>query len=340
MTVLFSTNAMLGIIAGLPRPSSFLLDLFFPLIQEEATEEIHFDVKDGTRRLAPFVSPLVAGKLVEAHGFETKTFKPAYIKPKMVIDTNRPLKRVAGEKIGGEIHPGQRVEILTADMLDEQVQMIQRRMEVMASETLRTGMVTVSGDQYPTQVVDFGRESGHTITLEGAERWGQSGVKPLALLDAWSLMVLKRSGTKPTTVVMDVDSWSVFKEDEDVRKRLDTRRVIDARLSMGGPAGTGGTYMGTVDGFDIWAYAEWYIDPEDGEEKPVMPTGTVIMGSPAIEGTRAFGAIRDGDAGYRAIQFFPKSWADQDPSVRYVMTQSAPLTVPTRPNASLCANVL
>jgi hypothetical protein len=64
--------------------------------------------------------------------------------------------------------------------------MINRRLEVMASEALRTGKVTVTGEQYPTTVVDYGRDAGLTVVLTGANRWGQAGIKPLdpAGLDA------------------------------------------------------------------------------------------------------------------------------------------------------------
>ena len=37
---------------------------------------------------------------------------------------------------------------------------------------------------------------------------------------------------------------------------------------------------------------------------------------------------------------YVKSWIEPDPSVRFIMLQSAPLLVPYRPNASLKAKVL
>ena len=41
-----------------------------------------------------FVSPVVAGRIVESQGFTTNTFKPAYIKDKRAFNVDRPLKRV------------------------------------------------------------------------------------------------------------------------------------------------------------------------------------------------------------------------------------------------------
>ena len=62
--------------------------------------------------------------------------------------------------------------------------------------------------------------------------------------------------------------------------------------------------------------------------------------SPAVDGVRAFGAIMDRKAGWRATPFFPKMFEQEDPSAVYLMTQSAPLMIATRPNATLKAKVL
>ena len=62
---LFSTNVLTGAINSLITPAQFLLNRFFTIEQTEQSEEIHFDVIDKTRRLAPFVSPVVAGQVVD-----------------------------------------------------------------------------------------------------------------------------------------------------------------------------------------------------------------------------------------------------------------------------------
>jgi len=336
---LFSTNTLIGVINSLIMPKSFLLDRYFGAVSTDTSEEIHFDVIDKTRRLAPFVSPVVAGKIVDAHGRKTNTFKPAYVKPKTPWDPNAPLKRIAGETLGGSLAPMDRLRFLVAQTLSDHQDMIRRRQEVMAAEALRTGKVTVVGDQYPSVVVDFGRDSSLTITKTSGNKWGDSGVKPLSDLQTWALLCLKKAGAQPIDVLMDVDTWSVFKEDATVEKRLETRRVTENAMSMNAVVEEGGVYQGTIDGFNIFTYAGWYLD-DNGTEQPILPSGTVIMASAQVQGVQAYGAIRDEKAGFQAMPMFPKSWVEEDPSVRYVMTQSAPLVVPTRPNATLCATVL
>ncbi len=337
---LFSTNILRGVVQSLIAPSSFLLDRFFPTVQTDQTEEIHFDMIDKTRRLAPFVSPLVEGKIVSSRAHSTKTFKPAYIKDKRVWDGNRALKRSAGEQIGGSLTPMDRMRALLAMDLVDQLEMLQRRQEWMAAQALRTGKVTVVGDSYPSVVVDFGRDASLTITLAGAAKWDQTGVNPLDNLRAWSLLVLQKTGVFPTDVVMDVDAWVLFSNNQAVKDRIALQRRLGEMptLTQGAPLTEGGVYMGNVDGFNIWVYAGWYLD-DSGAEQPMLPSGTVLMTSPQLQGVRAYGAIRDEEAGYQAMPYFPKSWVEKDPAVRYLLMQSAPLMVPTRPNASLCATV-
>lgn len=338
MADIFSTDVLTRVVAFLPTPISFLLDKFFNNTQTETTDEIHFDVQAGKRRIAPFVSPLVEGKIVESQGYIAQTFKPAYVKPKTVFDANRPMKRAMGEQIGGQWSPMQRLEMMVQMDVAEHIAMITRRLEVMAAEALRLGQVTVTGEKYPTTVVNYGRDAALTVVLAGINRWGQAGIKPLDSLQDWAQLVLTKSGAVAIDVVMTVDVWKIFRSDADVKVRLDRFRgnstmQVDAQIIEGAK------FMGEIDGFNIWVYAGTYID-DSAVEQQLLPAGTVIMGGPQIEGYRAFGAIRDEAAGYQAMPYFPKSWLNQDPAVRYLMTQSAPLVVPYRPNASLAATVL
>ena len=336
---IFNIAVLNRVVATLPAPAPFLLNSFFRELQTEESEEIHFDVDSGRRRLAPFVSPVVAGKVVQSKGYVTKSFKPAYIKDKRVFDGNRPFKRAIGETIGGALSPAQRLQLALARDLEDQLEMLTRRQEVMAAEVLRTGKITVVGDLYPEVVVDFGRHADLTpAALTSTARWGQSAGKPLGNIQDWSLLVTKHSGAAATTFVMDAKSYALFAADPDVKVLLDRFRGKDALNPT--VLGEGGRFMGNIGDFDIWVYAGWYEHPTTGTLTPYLPDGTVIITSPDLEGVRAYGAIKDEAAGFQALPFFSKSWVEQDPAVRYLLLQSAPLIVPYRVNASLCATVL
>ncbi|MDP2206883.1 MAG: major capsid protein [Alphaproteobacteria bacterium] len=340
----FNTHVLSKVVEKLERPSSFLLDAFFGQEQTEDSEEIHFDIDKSKPKLTPFVSPLVAGKVVDDEGFTTKSFKPAYAKDKRRFDPSRPFKRAIGEKIGGTLSPQQRLEANINRTLSKQLENLTRREEVMASEALRTGRITVSGDEYPTVVVDFQRDPSLTVALAGGSRWGEAGVNALDNLEDWVARIQEKSGAVGRTVVMDALAWRVFKADPKVEKLLDIRRLRDAADLALGPIAFGqgndlARYVGTIGDLDFWVYNDRYVDDNDVVQK-LLPDYTVLIGSPTqLEGTRCYGAIQDEKAGYRAQRFFSKSWLEEDPAVRWLLLQSAPLIVPYRPNASFCATV-
>jgi hypothetical protein len=339
----FSTQVLNKTVEYLDRPASFLLDVFFGSVQTADTEEIFFDIDKSKPRLAPFVSPLVAGKVVADQGYETKSFKPAYVKDKRQFKPDAPLKRTIGEMIGGTLSPQQRRDAALKRSLANQLENLTRREEVMASEALRLGQVTVTGDNYPTVVVGFQRDAALTITLTGVNRWGQAGIKPLDLIEDWSSSVQTKSGAAARTVIMDPLAWRLFKADSDVSKLLTVYRGTNNTLSIDpmnrGQANDKARYVGTIGDFDFWVYQDNYVD-DNGVTQQMLPNYTVIVGSTTqVEGVRCYGVIQDEKAGYRAQRYFSKSWLEEDPALRWLLLQSAPLVVPYRPNATLCATV-
>lgn len=213
---IFSTAVLNRLLDDRRQPPSVLLDLFFPNVEPATRDEIYFDEIDKNRRLAPFVSPLVEGKVVDMPGFRTKVFKPAYVKDKRIFEDTRRFRRRAGEPIGGLRSEQDRREEAVQANLQDQLEMLTRREEWMASQALRLGSVTVSGDEYPAVTVGFGRAAGHTVALTTTARWGESGVSPLENLNTWRLTAQANGGGALTRVVMDPLAWDLFRRDPTV----------------------------------------------------------------------------------------------------------------------------
>lgn len=343
---IFSTQVLARTVENLDRPSSFLLDTFFPYTQTSDTEEIWFDVDQSKPRLTPFVHPTKAGIVVAGQGYATKSFKPAYAKDKRVFNPSAPLKRLIGEQIGGSMTPQQRREAAVGQQLKDQLDMLTRREEVMASEVMRTAKVTVKGEGYPETVVDFQRHADLTATLDGALEWGDANVKPLRDLETFASTIQAKSGAAAKTVVMDPLAWLLFSADAQVEKLLDRRAVLGKEDLNVGPQVRGqgnekARFVGVLGDFEIWVYQDIYVD-DNGAEQKMMPDYSVVVGargvngSGGLEGTRAYGCIQDEEAGYKAQRYFVKSWLEKDPPVRLLLLQSAPLVFPYRPNACGC----
>lgn len=338
---IYETHALRGVVEFLGTPKSFLLDAFFPMIQTSDSEKIDFDVETGKRRITPFVAPIVAGRVVEGLGYTTNTFAPAYAKDKRILKPDAPLKRAIGEAIGGSLSPMERRALALRREIQDQLAMLTMREEIMASEALRTGKVTVDGEGFDSVLVDFGRAAALTVaTLTANDRWtvDHADSLPMDDLETWAALIQSNDGPPPTDIVMDPLAWQAARKKTAVTTLLDTRRGSTSQAELGPLANTTGRFIGYLGDFRLWVYQQTYVD-EDGNSAKVIPDYTVIMGSPAIEGVRAYGAIQDEKAGYTAQRYFIKSWLEEDPAVRWLLLQSAPLTVPYRPNASLCATI-
>lgn len=341
---IYSTATLLGVVRVQPIESSYWLENFYNRQLAFDTEEIMFDRVTGQRRLAPFVSPVVEGRVMKTRGYETRVFRPAYTKPKHVVDPNRTFARLPGEGITGTLSPDARWNAAVAENLREERNAIQRLWNWMAAMATIHAEVTISGEDYPTQVVNFGRHADLTRILTLTARWGEAAADPLGDISDLRTIAFQQSGSPITRLTMGLDAFDRFFADQDVKDLLKTElgavpRTSDSVLSALGSPGQAFEYRGVLQGangqgrLEIYTYNEQYED-EAGVTQSVMDSNDVVGTGPGIQGTRCFGAIRDKRAGLQPLPIFPKMWDQEDPSVTYTMTQSAPLMVPANTNNS------
>lgn len=341
---LYSTAALLGVVRVTPIESSYWLDQFFNRQMNFTTEEIMFDRIKTNRRLAPFVSPVVQGRVMRSQGFETRAFRPAYSKPKHIVDPNRMFSRGIGEDLGGSSTPAQRWNAAVVENIQEERIALQRLFNWMAAMAVIHGRVTITGEDYPTQVVDFGRNAGLTRILAGTARWGEADAKPLDDIKELRTLAFQESGSPITRLTMGLEAFDRFFASQDVKDLLkgdsvNVNRTSDSTLSAMGSTDTPYEYRGVLQGvngqgrIEVYTYNEQYED-KDGNTVNYMSPYDVVGTGGGIQGVRCFGAIRDKRAGLQALPIFPKMWDQEDPSVTYTMSQSAPLMVPANTNNS------
>lgn len=343
----YETTALVGVIKVQQVLDPYWLNLCFPREITFDTEEIQFDQVTYTRKLAPFVAPTHQGKVQSRKGFSAKSFRPAYVKPKDVLVPGRALTRMAGEGLTGTMSAGSRWNAHLAELLRLQKEEITRRWDWMAAGAVINGSVTVSGDDYPTTVVDFQRHSDHTMTLAGTAQWDDSAANPLGNIETIRTRVQKNARAPVTRLTFGLEAWAEFIEDANVQALLknDVRNSPDtnfnARLGAGLPYENRGILSGKGAGsLELYTYSDTYETDNDGTEADYLDPKWVVATGPGIDGVRCFGAIMDSAAGLAPMSMFPKMWPNQDPSVTYVMTQSAPLMVPAQPNGSAVIKAL
>lgn len=340
----YDTSTLLGLYKEVPAASAYFRNLAFQSVITFEDEYIDFEkIREG-RKLAPLVIPTVQGRPVYSEASTTTRMKAAYLKPKDPVSPGRMIKKRPGENMFTEntMSPGARFNAIIGDILRVHRETIDRREEWMAAQAVVTGKLTLEGPDYPTRVVDFQRAANHTVNLTGAARWNQGGVDIMADIQTWIDRVRRAPFGGPVNrLTVGANVIGVLLKNAEVLKQLDTQvRGTNADLNTGLRAGEYVEYIGKLGpNLELWVNSDFY-ELADGTAVPFLDPDTVVLTGPNIMGVRCFGAILDEQAGFRALPVFPKMWSNQDPSVTFVMSQSAPLTVPVNPNNSLSAKVL
>ncbi len=337
----FSPDELMPLIPSLFVAGSFLQTAFFPDVFEFDTAEVYFDrVLDDMRR-APFVAPLAPGSIQQPRGFQKETLIPASMKPKNQITGNEVLSRRAGEPIGGEMSAADREAAIREDYLLKHMERIARTREWMASSILRTGAVTITGEQYPTAVVDFDRLNTLTKALTLTARWGETGVSPYDNVDDWMNQVAAASGSAVNIVVMEGKAWALFAADPKTEKSLDTTLGQTAAITLGFTPTTPGApvFKGRIGGVEFYVYNNVDHD-ESFAAQQLLPDYTVIMGSQAgFAGAKLCGVVQHAENHFAKGEYFPHEWIDPNTGAQWVETITAPILAPKRINASLCVTV-
>ena len=342
---IYDSTQLLEVVRTIKTLNPFWLS-FFPAQINFTTEDIAFDrVNTDYRRLAPFVAPNVQGRIQGRSGYDTVSFKPAYVKPKDVVDPSLDIVRQAGEALGsGSLSPEQRRNAVIAEILRQHKTKLVNRNEWLAARAVIDAQVTIAGEDYPSVTVNFRRHSSLNYQLLTTARWSESTAAPLDDITAAKVNAHNRSGYKITRLIYGANAWKHFTARVDLKGMMDRNfGGLDVSVTRMYDAYEGQEYLGVIQGIggggriEAWLDTSKYVD-EAGAEQFFLDQDTVV-GVGGIEGIRCFGAIRDVRE-MRALEQFTKMWVQEDPSVEYILSQSAPLMVPKRPNASFKIKVV
>jgi len=351
MEVMYDTADLVGVIQTRQVAPTFFLDRYFRASPFYSVyEHIVFDeVLEGLPVMAPFVSPVVQAKPQKRSGFQAKIFTPAYVKPKHFIKPGDFVRRLAGEGLLGELSQQDRMDREVIRLLEVQKRQIHARWEWMAAKAVIDGKVTISGEDYPAVEVDFGRDDDNDIIVSGTGNvWSNTAADISGMLEDWSDQLLEVTGYAGTDIVMAPEIWKHFRKNAGVLKDAELRRGIsnvpDLQPQI---AQQNARFVGKWGEFSLYVYAGRFKDQDGTISRALAATDIIMTAAPSeadgtggVEGIRAFGAIQDKKAGLQPIDIFPKTWEEDDPSGEQIMSQSAPLMIPGRPNAVIKAKVV
>lgn len=343
---LYTLHELIRIVETIVVPKTHFLETYFKIEHRSDKPEIYFDdVFKGLVTLAPFVIPTSAGKPQNPETFRTKSFTPAYIKP---VDNIRPgdaQTRMAGEPFGGVMSAMDRFEEATLLALARQKLQIHQRWEWMAQKGIIDGKMTITGEDYPTRLVDFGRDAENTIIIgDAAKRWSNVDHDIKGDLETWSGVGSDKCGTPLTDVYLSREIWAHFKKNESIKDEMDltVRNKSDISTSPTAHDPQNPVVLkGHVGEFAIYVHNGTFRDV-DGTTHRYLASDEVVLvapvgatGTEGVYGVRGYGMIEDKKAELQALPIFPRVYEQSNPSMDVAMTQSAPLMFPGRPNGTV-----
>lgn len=335
----FERVRMMEMLETIHEPSTYFLDRYFSDTETFDTTSVEFDIVQHKRKLAPFTSPAHEGHLIEHPGETKRTITPPYVKPKHVYEPKDMIRRMPGQSIESAARANDRLAEDTAHLQTA----ITRREEHMAARQLQDGSLTIVGDGYNGSI-DFMFADDHKVTLSGAGLWSDADSNPIEDIRQWRRKINQDSGLSASVVTLGSDAAVAFMEHPKVQAYMDKLRMSFGEVNVGAEI-NGVTPIASLFGGSVVVeeYSELFYDEVTEANVELMDADRVVMGAPRARCKRLYGAIQDLDAaanGLLEAKWFPKSWVKKDPSVGFLMVQSAPLPAVLEPNGFMTIDVL
>lgn len=342
MVDLYTPRTLAEVVKTTPPVRTFLRDRFFTNVKTFPTKRVDIDIVKGNRKMAAFIHPMVGGEIVQAEGYETKSYAPPLINPATISTADQLLERLPGEDMYSGKTPADRAAEKLIEEYNQLNDMTTRREEWMAAQVLTTGQLKVKGKGVD-EVIDFGLTN--KIALTSTKKWGASAADIWGNLKDWKQQVSRNGFANANMVIMGKAAADAFMADATVAKLLDNRRIEIGAIKPEEMEG-GLTYYGHLNlpGVDIYGYDEVYLDDETGETKPLIPDNVVLMIPSAASFMRAYGLctyLDDAGAWHRAeTDRLLRTYVEHRPDRRFIELQTHPLLIPDKIDSWFAATVL
>ena len=282
----YEPRFLAGVIRRTPGLKTFFKTRFFNNAITFPAEKVSFEIQEGKRRLAPYVSPRIGSETIERDEYSVKTYTAPLVAPNRVITNDTLAQKLLGEATwNSDVTPDERAaKIAARDIMDLQ-DTITRREEFMCARVKQDGKLIIKGKGV-NEVVDYGFEN--LVTVDAADRWTPTFdiMGQLATI----AREMSKDGINPDMLILGSDAAAMLLHNEKFLKLLDIRRVEIGEIKPSELEG-GVSYLGrmVVPGamFDVVMYNEWYPDDSDKDAegkpklKPLVDPETVIIQSRA-----------------------------------------------------------
>jgi len=293
----------------------FFKNRYFPDGKVYYSEKALVETKKKGRKIAPYVIPVVGGIAIESEGYRALEITAPYIAPKKAVTAEELEKKSFGESPESGRTPAQRENELEAEYMDDLRKSVLRRHEQMCTELVRTGKIlmkhyangddAVKGINYDLKYLQFydGEfKNRYRFTKKFLDMSASEKIQEFYKMAS----VLRKRGTRVTDIVMTSDVSMVLMSDKEFLKFYDLAKVDFGDIKQSEmPEGVVCNGRININGvvMTMFTYDEYYEDL-DGEEKTMLPPGTIAFLQPKM-----------GETAYAQVTFFSggsfKSYAEK-----------------------------
>ncbi len=343
---IYEPRFLAEVVRTAPAVHTFFLDTYFTNIKTYASKRIDIDIVKGDRRMAPFVHPMVGGKVLKDKGYSTESYAAPLINPLDITTAEDAMRRMPGEDLYSGMTPEDRAAQQLVEDYNRLNDAATRREEWMAVRTIMDGQIPVIGSGV-NEVIDFGFTN--KVKLDTTKQWGKSAAKPLEDLGDWVDQVLENGFANVDHVIMGRTALRNFLNDAGVQKMLDNRR-IEMGLISPKDLPNGVKYVGHLNNpnLDIYTYSEVYLDdwtdPENPTTKRLVEDNKIALlpSHPNFMRAYALCSYID-DASKQTVTAqttrLLRTYVEHGPDRMIMELQTRPLTIPDKVDSWLVAEV-
>jgi hypothetical protein len=318
----------------LKTPPRLLRDLIFNKRNTNETDTIDIDIVVGGQKMAPFVSDVEGGVIIQGTGRESKSIKIPRIRFKEPLEP----KKLRGERGVGEsfyvsgaksVADAQNQKIMLEYL--EMKKRVQRREEWMCAQALK-GSLNVSQKNIEFNV-DYRMPLKNKIVLGEGDRWDEVTGDPKAVIQGAS-DIMVNDGHAPDLIIGGTEAI------KHLLKRTENDKWFDAKHLKAGSFDWKATslYQGNYGGLDVFRYGSTFEDVS-GSTSKLIDADKIYMIDTSARFSIEFGIILDLEASIIG-EIFSKSWVTKDPSVLWNLIESRPLPVLWEPEAIIEIKVI
>jgi len=291
-----------------PKPR--LLMSFFGTTETQDTEIVEIDKQFKGIRVAQFVNPDAVADGTEKLNFDEHTFKLPTLQDLMPLTSKELKKRLRGQNVYTQITFAAKAAIMVMEIQQEQREMIENAMELMAIDAVFNGQISVVG-KGENRVVDFDRNAANDIDLTSGSYWNEAGGTPEDDIPDF-IELIGADGSNATHLVGRVATISITVKKLEANDALsfNGEHVDRANLVFESFADVNGAiYYGVYKGVELWGYDGNYVD-SDGAAQKAVPEKSIVVLSAVNANVDIAGYAGDMDIDYQSIEGNTKAVID------------------------------